>query len=232
MVCWRYAHTFFTAAFAYTLCSAAHAADQAPIPYEVDFAEKLVQLDAMMFVTDRVCLLKKEPLGSTYLAAQNNVSLPTKTSDSLLQKRYHEFHKDSTYENLIVSTLNTYGQGHPRFECGNLADHFSDLSGLQGNDAIYQKISFLLEEAPNHGHLRARTAGESGPKSALPNSGEVNEAPKVGDAAPPESTSPDLNAKAPMATGPSSAPSTLERVKAQWLVETQNYSGGAFIKDF
>jgi hypothetical protein len=232
MVCWRYAHTFFTAAFAYTLCSAAHAADQAPMPYEIDFAEKLVQLDAMMFVTDRVCLLKKQPLGSIYLTAQNKVGLPTKASDALLEERYHEFHKDSTYENLIVSTLNTYGQGHPRFDCGDLGNHFSDLSGLQGNEAIHQKIAFLLEEAPNHGHLPERTAGASAPESGALNSGELKEMPKVGDAVPPESTSPNLNTKAPMTAEPSSAPSTLERAKVQWLVETQNYTGGAFIKDF
>jgi hypothetical protein len=233
---WRHTCAFLAFTGAVTLSSAAHAGDQGTNVYNIDFAEKMVQLDAMMFVADRVCLLKKQSLGSAYLAAQNGVSDITKASDEYLEKRYHEFHKDSTYEKMIVSTLNTYGQGHTSFDCNDLADHLSELSTLQDNQEIYKKASFLLQEAPNHGHLPGRKGEVSALEPNALNSDQIEEAPKMGSAARPENTLPDLNADTPMKAEPSSGSSagssTLEKAKTQWLVETQNYTGGAFIKDF
>jgi hypothetical protein len=229
---WRHTCVFLAFTGAVTLCSAAHAGDQGANVHNIDFAEKMIQLDAMMFVTDRVCLLKKQSLGSSYLSAQNSVSDITKASDEYLEKRYHEFHKDSTYEQMIVSTLNTYGQGHNTFECANLADHLIELSTLQDNQEIYKKASFLLQGAPNHGHLPGGGGKASALKPNALNSDQIEEAPKMGDVARPANALPDLNVKTPMKAEPSSGSSTLEKAKTQWLVETQNYTGGAFIKDF
>ena len=229
---WRHICAFLAFTGAFTLCSAAHAGDQDANAYHIDFAEKMVQLDAMMFVTDRVCLLKKQSLGSAYLAALNSVRDIVKSSDKYLEKRYHDFHKDSNYDKMIVATLNTYGQGHTSFDCNKLADHLSELSTFQDNQEIYKKASFLLQEAPNHGHLPGRRGEASALEpNALP-SDQIEETPKMGEAARPTNTLPDLNAKAPMKAEPSSGSSTLEKAKTQWLRETQNYTGGVFIKDF
>lgn len=229
---WRHTCALLASTGPLTLCPAAQAADQVPSAYNIDFAERMVQLDAMMFVTDRVCLLKKEPLGSAYLAAQNSLSTITKASDEYLEAKYHEFHSDSDYDKMIVSTLNRYGQGHPSFGCNNLSAQFIDLSTLRGNQEIYQKALFLLQEAPNHGHAPERGGGVKAPEPDVLNYGATEELPKVGSTTGSENTLPDFNAEAPMQAEPASRSSTLERVKAQWLVETQNYTGGAFIKDF
>lgn len=114
----------------------------------LDDAEKLRRLDIMLMVTGLRCRTTADDFQADYArfttvhyATLNGAAATLKSDMSL---RYGAAGANRALDTLSVTMANSYGQGHPWLDCGQLKQVTGDLAAAQGRAPLIEAANQLL----------------------------------------------------------------------------------------
>lgn len=114
----------------------------------LDDAEKLRRLDIMLMVTGLRCRTTADNFQADYgnfttahYATLNSAAAVLKSDLSL---RYGAASANRALDKLSVTMANSYGQGHPWLDCGQLKQVTRDLAAAQGRAPLVEAANQLL----------------------------------------------------------------------------------------
>lgn len=114
----------------------------------LDDAEKLRRLDIMLMVTGLRCRTTADNFQADYgrfsTAHFSTLNGAAATLRSNLSLRHGAVGANRALDKLSVTMANTYGQGHPWLDCGQLKQVTRDLAAAQGRAPLVEAANQLL----------------------------------------------------------------------------------------